>query len=458
MPRGLTRVAQVTSAGSMEQFLDNLGRRLAQLPERSEHYAVAFSGGVDSTVLLTALTRLTPRPAVRALHIDHGLHADSESWEAHCRASAEALGVGYASTRVRVERDTGQSLEAQAREARYGALEGLLAPGEILLTAHHSDDQLETLLLRLLRGSGVKGLRGIAQFDRFGTGFLARPMLDVSRDEILEVARVWQLRWLEDPMNADVRFDRNYLREEILPRIKARWQGAGKTAARAAQQMAQAQEILNDAAEADAALIEDATRVDRSLLLELSSARRRNLLRHLIARLGLPVPSARQLEELLWGLAVERPDARTCVQWPGGEARIYRDCLYLFSPIGEGSPDGYSGEISEAHPWSGPEGSLRLVRAPGPGLPDGWAKMGLTVRFRVGGERFKPLRENHSRPLKKWLQDAGVAPWMRGRIPMLYRSDELVAVGDLWITAAVDALPDTGPQWRVEWTDHPPLA
>lgn len=441
----------------MEQFLDSLSQRLAGLPADANHYAVAFSGGVDSTVLLAAMTRLTPRPEVRALHIDHGLHADSEEWEAHCRTTANALGVDYVSRQACIESRGGGSLEALAREARYRALGELLTAGEVLLTAHHSDDQLETLLLRLLRGSGVKGLRGIAEFDRFGEGFLARPMLQVSREEVLAVGEAWQLRWLEDPMNQNLRFDRNFLRAEILPRIKGRWPAAGRTVGRAARQMAEAQELLDGVAETDGASIEDPVRLRQSDLLVLPPPRRRNLLRHLVARAGLPMPDTRQLKALLAGLAVQRADAETQVQWPGCEARIYRGVLYLFAPLGEGSGDGYSGDISESTPWFGPEGSLRLVRGVGPGLPDTWAKEGLSVRFRVGGERFKPLRHTHSRPLKKWLQDAGVPPWLRGRIPLLYRDDELVAVGDLWIAAAVAEPPDAGPCWQVSWTDHPPL-
>ena len=442
----------------MEAVLEVLGRRLAALPVDAGRCAVAFSGGLDSTCLLAAMSRLAPAGRLRALHIDHGLHADSAAWAAHCRAAAAQLGVDYLGRQVRVEARAGESLEALAREARYRALGELLAPGEILLTAHHADDQLETLLLRLFRGSGVKGLRGIGEFDRLGAGFVARPLLSVSRDEVRAAARAWQLRWLEDPMNADLRFDRNFLRAEIVPRIRSRWPAAGTTAGRATRQMADAQAILDGVAEADGAAIEDPRRVARAALLALPGPRRRNLLRHLIARVRLPVPAAKQLDALLAGLAVQRPDAQTQVQWPGGEARIYRGVLYLFAPLRAGSGEHYRGEISEARPWSGPEGRVSLVRTSGPGLPDRWARAGLRVRFRAGGERFKPLRHDHSRPLKKWLQDAGVPPWLRGRIPLLYRDGELVAVGDLWIAAAVAEIDNPAPRWRVAWTDHPPLS
>lgn len=440
----------------MDRLLDSLGRSLAELPDGPRDFAVAFSGGADSTVLLAAICRLTPRPEVRALHVDHGLHPDSKAWERHCGAAAAALGVGYRSRRCPVEAIPGESLEARARAVRYRALKKLLAPGETLLTAHHADDQLETVMLRLLRGAGVKGLRGIAPLQPFGAGFLARPLLGVSRAEILAAARNWGLEWIEDPSNQDTRFDRNYVRAELIPRITERWPAAARTVGRAASQMAQAQQILNEAALAD--VPGDPERIECTVLRDLSPFRRRNVLRHSMIRLGLPVPDTRQMEELLRALEVRRRDARPRVQWPGGEARIYRDRLYLLEPLPAASPRGYSGEVSPARPWSGPEGKLRLVSGTGRGLPADWAEAGFSVRFRQGGERFRPMGRPYSRPLKKWFQEAGVPPWLRARIPLLYREDALVAVGDLWVTNAAADQADNRTRWQVQWTDHPRLS
>ena len=444
------------AADPMERLLNSLRASLAKLPGPSRKFAVAFSGGLDSSVLLAAICRLTPRPEVRALHVDHGLHPDSKSWEGHCRAAAASLGVGYGSLRCPVDPVPGESLEAQARAVRYRALEALLAPAETLLTAHHADDQLETLMLRLLRGTGVRGLRGIAPLQPFGAAFLARPLLRVSREEILAAAREWGLEWIEDPSNRDTRFDRNYVRAELIPRITERWPAAARTVGRAASQMAEAQQILDEAALEDAP--GDPDRIDCALLLNLSPVRRRNVLRHAMVRLGLPMPDTRQVDELLRALEVRRRDARTRVQWPGGEARIYRDRLYLLEPLPAASPQGYSGEVSLARPWSGPEGRIRLVSGTGRGLPANWVEEGFRVRFRKGGERFRPMDRPHSRPLKKWLQEAGVPPWLRARIPLLYREDALVAVGDLWVAHAAAEKEGNRTRWRVRWTDHPRLS
>ena len=440
----------------MQQLLESLGQSLAELPGPPQKFAVAFSGGLDSSVLLAALCRLTPCRDVRALHVDHALHPDSRAWGSHCRAAAAALGAGFKSLRCPVEAIPGESLEAQARHVRYRALKSLIAPGETLLTAHHADDQLETVMMRLLRGTGVKGLRGIAGVQPFGTGYLARPLLGVTRADILAAAQSLGLDWLEDPSNRDSRFDRNYVRAELLPRITARWPAAARTVGRAASQMAQAQQILDEVARSDTT--GDPGRIECPALRGLSPARRRNLLRHSMVQLGLPVPDTRQMDTLLEALEVRRRDARTQVRWPGGEARVYRDHLYLLEPLPAASPEGYSGEVSLARPWRGPEGELRLVTATGPGLPGNWAEEGFSVQFRRGGERFRPLGRQHSRPLKKWFQEAGVPPWLRARIPLLYREDALVAVGDLWVTAAAGGTDESRTRWQVRWTDHPPLS
>ena len=170
------------------------------------------------------------------------------------------------------------------------------------------------------------------------------------------------------------------------------------------------------------------------------------------------MPDARQMKELIRALEVRRRDAGTRVRWPGGEARVYRDRLYLLEPLPAASPPGYSGEVSLARPWSGPEGSIRLVSGSGQGLPGNWAEAGFSVRFREGGERFRPMGRPHSRPLKKWLQEAGVPPWLRARIPLLYREDALVAVGDLWIADAAADSAGNRTRWQVQWTDHPGLS
>jgi tRNA(Ile)-lysidine synthase len=443
----------------MEAFLDKLRAGLSRMPVSIEegHFVVAFSGGLDSTTLLAGLCRLIPPARLRAVHVDHALQPESAGWERHCAAAAASLGVRYVSERVAIDVGAGDSIEALARRARYRVFAQLLRPAEVLVTAHHGDDQLETMLLRLLRGSGVSGLRGIVEFAPFAGGYLARPMLDLSRAEIRAQAEQWGLRWIEDPANREQRFDRNYLRSEVIPALKRRWPAAERSMVRAARHMADAEEILEAMAEADARALPAPGCVPRSAITRLDPPRQRNLLRHLVRRCGLPVPDSRQLEELRAALHVERADARTRVQWPGGEARVFRDRLYLLEPLrpaGDASP---AGRLKPGAEWRGPAGRVVLELGEGTkGLPDSWVAEGLEIRFRSGGERFRPRRGGPSRRLKRWLQETGIVPWMRDRIPLLYHRGTLVAIGDLWLAEAPADLAGER-RWLVRWGRHPPL-
>lgn len=440
-----------------EPFLRTLHAKLAEWPGGANGpIAVAFSGGLDSTLLLAALARLAPPGGLRALHVDHGLHADSARWEAHCRETAGALRVGYSAVRVSVDGHSGKGLEAAARTARYRALRTLVGDGETLVTAHHADDQLETLLLRLVRGSGARGLRGIVEHSTFGRGLLGRPLLSFTRAELRARAQVWGLTWLEDPSNADPVHDRNYLRHRVLPLLAARWPQAPRAAQRLARQMGEAESLLEDTARADAAGLARPDRVPRTALLALPPARRRNLLRHLVRVCGLTTPSARQLEEVESQIEAARGDAQTRVAWPGGEARVYRDVVHLLAPLPPPSPPGFTAALTLDRVWRGAEGCVDLVASPGPGLPQSWLEAGLTLKFRAGGERFRPLGRASGTTLKHWLQENEIVPWMRGRLPLIYRGERLVAVADLVLDDAVRDAPGE-PRWRVRWSEHPPV-
>ena len=416
---------------------------------------VAFSGGLDSTLLLTALTRLGLRPPPRAVHVDHGLHPDSASWARHCADVARALGVQLTVERVSVDGASGFGLEAAARDARYRALADSLAPGEVLLTAHHADDQLETVLLRLLRGAGIRGMRGIGELTPFGRGLLARPLLAFTRAELRAQAAALGLSWLEDPANRDLRHDRNFLRARVVPELLARWPAAAGAAVRFAQAASDAEAILEAVAAEDLARCDDAGRLPRAVVAALAPPRQRNLLREALRRVGLPPASAARLEALRFALLHAGPRSRPCVRWPGGEGRVFREHLYLMAPLPPASPLGDRALLHDHTVWSGPEGSLSFESADAAaGLPGSWLDAGLTLKFRVGGERFHALGSTRERPLKDWLHEAAILPWMRDRVPLLYRGESLVAVADLCFAAAVGAADAHEPRWRVAWTSH----
>lgn len=451
------------SSTAMDEFLAKLGQRMAGLEHQHAPtgFAVAFSGGLDSTVLLTGCKRLDLALPLRALNIDHGLHPDSARWSQHCADVAAALGVGFASARVSIDTSASRSVEALAREKRYRALAAMLEPGEMLLTAHHDDDQLETVLLRLFRGAGVRGLRGVLESAALERGLVGRPLLGFNRSELLAIANAWQLQWIEDPSNRDPRFDRNYVRHAIVPAIEARWPAVASTVAQTAARLVDAERSLEDLAAIDAAGLDEPSRVPLESLSALEPHRQRNLLRFLLIRCALPLPSARQLEELVAALTVTRRDAQVRVHWPGAEARVYGGKLYLMAELPQASLPDARGAIGPDAPWVGPEGRLELEAVSAGqealAIPDQWIRGGLSVRFRAGGERLRPSGDAHHRELKKLLQEAHIVPWMRSRIPLLYHDGELVAVGDLWVADARGIETGAERAWRVRWTEHPAL-
>jgi len=433
-------------------LLDRLAGQLARAPVSDAGYLVALSGGVDSVALLAAAVRLGLGSRLRCIHVDHQLHADSGDWARFCCDYAAGLGVAAQSRIVRCAPEDGQGLEAAARRARYEAFIDELRPREVLLTAHHADDQLETVLYRLVRGTGVDGLRGIRNFAPLGAGYVLRPWLAVTRQEILEQARAWSLHWIEDPSNADTRYDRNFLRRDLLPGLTRRWPGARQAAARLAAAAEDAAEIGIALAQADLGALESLDRLELSRLSGLTSARLRNALRYAIREVGLPLPDAAALERIC---LLVRPQAAAAgtTAWPGGEAHCYENALYLCEAR-RAAPE-FAGELRLGAVCPVAEGRLELEPADAPALPDTWVRHGLSVRFRSGGERFEPARGGRSRELREWMRERRLLPWMRDRIPLVYHGSELVAIADIEISAQAAAAAGERGGWRIAWRDRP---
>jgi tRNA(Ile)-lysidine synthase len=416
---------------------------------------VAYSGGVDSHVLLHAVASLRAQLGAEliAIHVDHGLNPRSVEWSRHCQGVAAGLNVRCVVTRVDATPIAGESPEEAARRARYAAFEAVLREGDVLLTAHQQDDQAETLLLQLLRGAGPRGLAAMPACAQWGPARLARPLLDWSRDELLDYARGHGLKWIDDPSNSDTRFDRNFLRREILPRLKQRWPGAPKTLARSARLSAQAAELLDELGVLDGqAAIPKPRRDERARtatrsgsaraawsptlaidrLQGLSTGRQRNLLRLWLHELELPTPHEKHVDRIL-EMIYAAEDATPCVSWPGAEVRRYRGQLYAMRPLAD---------IDTALELRWPidtrlqiPGSGELFARPvtGEGIRASAFDQAAIVRLRHGGEHIRPRGRRETHTLKHLFQDAGVPPWLRDRIPLIYVGDELVCVAGHWI-------------------------
>jgi tRNA(Ile)-lysidine synthase len=427
---------------------------LADLAGPPSRLVIGFSGGLDSTVLLHALASHWRESVLLAVYIDHQLHDESSNWGQQCGQVAGQLGVEFRSIEVDVDLQAGQGPEAAARSARYDALRSVIQHGDWLLSAHHKDDQAETLLLNLLRGSGPAGLAGIGEVLPFAEGWLVRPMLEFSRSELREYASVNKLTWIDDPSNEDRQFDRNYLRHEVMPRLEKRWPEATSRLRQSALLAGEAAGMLDQLAHADLqSLGQRPERLSVAGMRALPPERQRNVIRYVVRELGFPAPPSRQLQSLVDELIPAREDAQPLVCWNGVEVRRYRDSIYILAAIGD-LADVPSRTIDDGALVLGANmGELRLHPDAEAGLSTAVVASGLEIRYRQGGEEIKLSGQSHTKKLKKLLQDEGVVPWMRERLPLVYSGDDLVAVADLWLADNAVSRPGTA----IEWKNRPPI-
>ncbi len=417
-------------------FPEQLLPILQRLPE-ARHYWLAFSGGLDSTVLLHALSQLREQllAPLSAIHVDHGLSPDSADWSQQCRRQCEMVGIELHEMSVEVER-RGRGIEAAAREARYSAFGRVVGEDEMLLTAHHQDDQAETLLLQLLRGGGVRGLAAMPEHRPLAGGWLGRPLLSFSRKVLQDYAEAQGLVWIEDPSNFDTSLERNYLRHELLPQLEQRHPALRTVLARSAEQFAESSELLDELAARDlerVAINGDST-LSADALRELSGARQRNLLRYWLRSLALPLPASRNLQRIIDEVLTATEDAEPLVHWPGAEVRRYRDRLYAMLPLSplvqEQAMHTWGGELEMSLPGGG--GRLQMRRVEGKGIREELLGTGLCIGWRRGGEKIAPPGRGGHHTLKKLYQEAAIPPWERERRPLLYIDGQLAQVAGLW--------------------------
>jgi tRNA(Ile)-lysidine synthase len=439
-------------AAQVAQALDGLRDSFFQGAQPT--IAVALSGGLDSMVLLR-LAHACARArglTLFAFHVHHGLSPNADAWRAHCEAASNELGIPFDHRAVDVDK-TGSGVEAAARKRRYAALgEMCRAHGaQLLLTAHHLDDQAETVLLQLLRGSGAAGLSGMDAANRAPTLLgdeqlvMARPLLGVSRAALEAYARGEGIAWVEDESNLDARYARNALRHGVMPALAQAFPGFQQRLARSAAHMQSTQRLLDELAAQDLAvcLVEDA--VDLACLRTLSRDRINNLLRHWFGQRRIAMPSTAWLEEMLDQLFCAREGAQLLVNHPDCEVRRHRDRLYLVPHppelAGMRDPDDeglivkhaqgfrWQGEASIAFPDYG--GVLMFERA-GYGFDPAWLRaQPLEIDFRKGGEKLKLAPKRPTRSLKQLFQAAGVPAWERSRLPIVSTGFELLFAAGL---------------------------
>lgn len=412
------------------------------------------SGGCDSMVLLHALIEIRDQLSapLAVLHFDHGLSTESADWAHFVETRTRALNIPFFREALNLE--AGAAAETRAREARYARLADWMQAGDCCLSAHHGDDQAETFLLHALRGSGMAGLAAMPEWRTFGPGWLARPLLAWTRADLQDWAARHHLEWVEDPANRDLSVPRNWLRARIWPALTEYWPAAAQTLGRAAGLAADADALLNQMAGEDLRSLHggEGDSLAAESLFGLPAPRRRNVLRYWLREQGLPVPTARKLQELETAFVLSDPGGRAVVNWPGACVRRYRDRLFAhppWPPIPTGTLRLVPGQALDL----GRLGRITLCRDDKGPLDEKLASHELSIRFRDGGERLRPAGDPHHRTLKHLLQEQAVLPWMRGRLPLLYAGEELVAVAG--VVEASARFGGTG--WRLDWSGAPPL-
>lgn len=402
--------------------------RLAQLPAPVKYW-VGFSGGADSTALLQVMYECRenlPAP-VHAVHFHHGLQDQADSWRDHCQAFCSERHIPFHSEQLQIILEGRTSPEEEARNCRYRAVAGILGEREMYLTAHHSEDQAETLFLNLMRGSGIEGLAGIPVLRNLEAGWVARPLLDRNRPELEAYLERRGIVWLTDPSNEDVSFDRNYLRQELFPLLEKRWPGLSRRlsrTARNARMSAGAMAMFIESQSGD--LMRDRLKMPLQKLLELEPEMQILILRQWLRRHEVPVLPEARLMEFLDQLSGARIENQAEVQWGGWMIKRYKHDLWLHrrNPFlacpKKKWKNGMKLELGAETGW------LRLAGKT-TAIPGAWK-----VRAREAGDRIRTVPGGPSYKLKQLFQSALIPPWLRSGIPVLEWDGEPVALGD-WV-------------------------
>ncbi|MEE8379836.1 MAG: tRNA lysidine(34) synthetase TilS [Gammaproteobacteria bacterium] len=422
-------------------------------------FVVAYSGGLDSHVLLNSISGCKEMGDIEivAIHVNHGLSDHADTWSEHCATQCKKLGIAYVGVTVDATPDAGESPEAAAREVRYSAFEDVINEGDCLLTAHHQDDQAETLLIQLLRGAGPRGLAAMPVFSDFGKGWHARPLLAVARIELETYAKENNLSWVDDESNFDTGYDRNFLRHEILPLLKERFPAVSATLSRSSSLCSEAALILTDSARNDyQSMLVGSNTFSANALFDLGEIRARNVLHQWFRDNEYPTPTAAQMQRIWEDVVCTSDGSCPLVTWSEIEVRRYRDVIYVSTAL---KPH----DAKQVLQWDMDEplditglGQLSCLSHRANDNTKLLSEKRLAgkmieMRFRQGGEEIKPIGRNGHHSLKKLFQEQGITPWERDRLPLLFVEDDLIAVADLWIADSYKA--NTGELgYEINWS------
>jgi tRNA(Ile)-lysidine synthase len=404
--------------------------------ESAPQLLVAVSGGLDSMLLLTLLAERVNSKQLTAVHINHDISENAGNWQAQVAQYCQQLGVLLVTEKITLI-NSGEGLEAEARNARYEVFERLLEPNGLLFLGHHADDQVETVLYRLMRGSGAKGLSGMPNKRVLGKGYVVRPFLDCAKSALENEAQLRNLTWIEDESNLDSRFDRNYLRNAVIPKISQRWPDYSQSIKRTAELSSESDQLAKELAVLDLQALElkeerAGWSISIKAFLMLSPLRQKNILRYWSELQSLVPPGMTIIDEVLTSVLTARQDACPEVIWQSQRWSRFKNRLYLLQCTSQ------EFKAEQIFSWDmqnqldlDVSNHLRVDKQKGQGIRSTVKQV--EIRFRRGGERCKPAGRSHSNSLKKLFLEYELVPWLRDRVPLFYVDEQLIAVGDLWV-------------------------
>jgi len=422
---------------------------------------VGFSGGLDSYVLLHSLAvSFQDTSKLVAIHVNHGVSKDSDLWEKKCKDIAQGLGISFYTTKLDLENSN--KSENSLRDARYKAFKEWAQEGDLICTAHHKDDQLETIFFRLIRGTGIEGLKGIPAWREDSNLTFFRPFLNFTKKELLEYAILNKIDWIEDESNLDIKISRNFIRNSVFPLLLKFWPDFGKSLQFLSKEALYSQSILDEVAKIDLESCRLGSFDELSVLKvsNFSYQRIRNLLYRWLLESSSIRLSAKQAEEII-NLIIQKKESLDHVILISSkdnnnshDLRMFRRVLYLL-------PREYCTVLNKykEKEWNLqsdlllPTGKIGFKETKGKGLSLVHKSKKITVKGREGGERCKPFGRDKSQKLKKLLQESDVSPWLRDRLPLIYVDKELAAVADLWVCDKFHTKPEeVGISFS--WTDN----
>ena len=417
----------------LAQFFSQRSSSKAPSTDHSQSFTIALSGGADSVALLHAISSQYPKDKLKAIYINHQLQAVSDEWADFCQSLCQELDVDFEVIAVELDQKAA-SLENSARKARYQAFSKIIDSEQCLLTGHHQDDQAETLLLQLFRGAGPKGLSAMPYITSFAEGYHARPLLSVSKVEVLEYCKEHQLSFVDDPSNLDTQHRRNFVRHRVIPLLEQEWPQLTATLSRVSQLQADTQAIVEERAQEDwESCYTEGKGLSVEVLRKLSEVRQNSLIRYWFERLGLGMPSVRVLKQLLSQMLEAETDAQPMIEFKQGSIRRHQDHL-VWLPQHSSSNHSSSNHIKlQDTAWNGKKD---LQVADGITITAEWLKthypelMGesLVVSLRRGGERFRKKNARQSTSLKNYLQEQKFPAWQRDQLLLIKLNDEVRAV------------------------------